>query len=87
MRTKPDNIALEREFYLNDEDYSNKRAKFVQAWGVIRRLNKIQLGRKSDLVHESYTQWVIDRVVSLGMPYTLRGTCLQLPHQNLYPYL
>jgi hypothetical protein len=69
MKTKPDNIALASEFYLNLKDCSNKKGKFVQAWRVIRRLNKSQLGKKSDFVHESYTQWVIDRATSFGMPY------------------
>ncbi|KAK2377957.1 hypothetical protein QL285_078573 [Trifolium repens] len=59
MRTKPDNIALTGEFYLNHEDCSNKRRKFEQAWRAIHRLDRNQLGKKSDFVHESYTQWVI----------------------------
>jgi len=71
MRTKPDNSALKNEFYYNDEDHSDKRGKFVQAWRGIRRLNRSQLGRKGDFVHGSYTQWVIDRAMSFGMPYTL----------------
>jgi len=29
------------------------------------------LGRKSDFVHEAYTQWIIDRAMSYGLPYTL----------------
>ncbi|KAL5131809.1 hypothetical protein HKD37_12G034614 [Glycine soja] len=71
MKTKPNNLALTNEFYLNHGDHSNKRERFAQAWSAIRRLSRSQLGKKSDYVHESYTQWVIDRTKSFGLPYHL----------------
>ncbi|KAL5159112.1 hypothetical protein HKD37_15G043466 [Glycine soja] len=71
IKTKPNNLALTNEFYLNHGDHSNKRERFAQAWSAIRRLNRSQLGKKSDYVHESYTQWVIDRTNSFGLPYRL----------------
>ncbi|KAL5170958.1 hypothetical protein HKD37_11G032543 [Glycine soja] len=71
IKTKPNNLALTNEFYLNHGDHSNKRERFAQAWSAIRRLNRSQLGKKSDYVHESYTQWVIDRTKSFGLPYRL----------------
>ncbi|GAU22854.1 hypothetical protein TSUD_282210 [Trifolium subterraneum] len=71
MKTKPNNLALTSEFYRNKEDHSNVREKFVQAWGSIRRLDKKQLRTKSDSVCESYTQWVINRATSCGMPYRM----------------
>jgi len=71
MKTKPNNLALTSEFYRNKEDHSNVREKFVQAWGSIRRLDRKQLRTKSDSVCESYTQWVINRATSFGMPYRM----------------
>ncbi|XP_040870574.1 uncharacterized protein [Glycine max] len=71
IKTKPNNLALTNEFYLNHGDHSNKRERFAQAWSAIRRLNRSQLGKKLDYVHESYTQWVIDRTKSFGLPYRL----------------
>jgi hypothetical protein len=84
--TEPDNIALNGEFYLNHEDCSNKRRKFEQAWHGIRRLDRNQLGKKSDFVHESYIQWVIDRATSFGMPYHMPSSYPQPPHHHPYPY-
>ncbi|XP_006605189.1 uncharacterized protein [Glycine max] len=71
IKTKPNNLALTNEFYLKHGDHSNKRERFAQAWSAIRRLSRSQLGKKSDYVHESYTQWVIDRTKSFGLPYRL----------------
>ncbi|MCI87131.1 hypothetical protein A2U01_0108412, partial [Trifolium medium] len=45
MDAKPDNITLTAEFYRNNEDHSNKRGKFIQAWRSIRRVDGNQLGR------------------------------------------
>ncbi|KAK2381879.1 hypothetical protein QL285_069455 [Trifolium repens] len=84
IKAKPDNITLANEFYLNHEDPSNKRRKFVQAWHAIRRLGRGQLGRKSDVVHESYLQWVIDRAKNFGMPYEMsRGVSATTPPSSL----
>ncbi|KAK2382937.1 hypothetical protein QL285_070443 [Trifolium repens] len=84
IKAKPDNITLANEFYLNHEDPSNKRRKFVQAWHAIRRLGKGQLGMKSDVVHESYRQWVIDRAKNFGMPYKMsRGVSATIPSTSL----
>lgn len=71
MKGKPDHLSLSGEFYLNSEDRTNMRLKFVQAWHTVRKFDGIQLGRKQSFVHESYTQWVIDRAIAFGMPYTL----------------
>jgi hypothetical protein len=43
----------------------------VQAWYTVRKFDGIQLGKKQDIAHESYTQWVIERAVAFGMPYTI----------------
>ncbi|KAK2375369.1 hypothetical protein QL285_076261 [Trifolium repens] len=84
IKAKPDNITLANEFYLNPEDPSNKRRKFVQAWHAIRRLGRGQLGRKSDVVHKSYLQWVIDRARNFGMPYEMfRGVSATTPPSSL----
>jgi len=47
------------------------RDQFVKAWCTIHKKNNNQLGDKSDLTYETYTQWVIDRAAEYGMPYTL----------------
>ncbi|KAK2374900.1 hypothetical protein QL285_075831 [Trifolium repens] len=84
IKAKPDNITLANEFYLNHEDPSNKRRKFVHAWHAIRRLGRGQLGRKCDVVHESYLQWVIDRAKNFGMPYEMsRGVSATTPPSSL----
>ena len=69
MKEKPNNLSLSGEFYLNHEDYTNMRIKFVRSWHTIRRLDGNQLGKKSSFVHGSYTQWVIDRAMTFGLPY------------------
>jgi hypothetical protein len=72
MRGKPDNIALSSEFYLNSEvNRTDLRMRFVQAWYTVRKFDGIQLGKKQDIAHKSYTQWVIERAVAFGMPYTI----------------
>jgi len=83
MRGKPNNLSLSNEFYLNSDDHANMRMRFVQAWHSVRKFNGIQLGKKQSFAHESYTQWVIDRVVTFGMPYTfprlLSATIPEIP--------
>jgi len=69
---RPSNIYLDNELYLNHEDHSNMRERFVRAWHAVCRLDMKQLGRRSDMVHESYTQWVIERAAKFGMPYRLQ---------------
>ncbi|AES76253.1 uncharacterized protein [Medicago truncatula] len=71
MKGRPDSLSLSNEFYLNKNDHTNLRMRFVQAWHSIRKFDGIQLGRKQSFAHESYTQWVIDRATAFGMPYTL----------------
>jgi len=36
-----------------------------------RKLDGFRLGKKMSFVHGSYTQWVIDRAMTFGLPYTL----------------
>ena len=55
MKNKPWNLSLAGEFYLNQEDSSGRREKFEQAWRAIHRKDRNQLGKKSDIIHESYT--------------------------------
>jgi len=45
--------------------------RFAEAWKTIHKKDSNQLGKKSDFVHETYVQWIIDRAMSYGMPYTL----------------
>jgi hypothetical protein len=71
MKTKPSNLALTNEFYYNDNDHLGKRKKFVQAWCGIHRLNRSQLGKRDDLLHGSYIQWVISKAIQNKMPYTV----------------
>ena len=56
MKTKPCNLSLAGVFYLNHEDGLGMRGKFEQAWRAIHRKDRNQLGKKSDIIHESYTQ-------------------------------
>jgi len=71
MEEKPRNIHLENVYYHNQNDIRGMREKVVRAWNTIPRRDKGQLGRKTGTVHESYTQWVIDRAMQFGMPYKL----------------
>jgi hypothetical protein len=71
MKTKPSNLALINEFYYNDNDHLGKRGKFVQAWRSIHRLNMNQLGKRDDLLHGFYIQWVISKAIQNQMPYTV----------------
>jgi len=71
MKEKPRNIALESIFYHYHTDNKGMRDQFVKAWRTIHTKNNNQLGDKSDLTYETYTQWVIDRAAEYGMPYTL----------------
>jgi len=84
MKEKPNNLSLSGEFYLNNRDYANMRTKFVQAWHTVRRLDGHRLGKKSNFGHPSYTQWVIDRAMSFGLPYTLpRSLSSTFPYASL----
>jgi len=71
MENKPLNIYLENVYYHNQKDSQGMRDQVVRAWDTIRRRDKGQLGRKTGIIHESYTQWVIDRAIKIGMPYKL----------------
>ncbi|XP_039687231.1 uncharacterized protein [Medicago truncatula] len=71
MEGKPLNIYLENVYYLNVDDSKGMKEQVVRAWHTIRRRDKSQLGRKTGAVHESYTQWVIDRAAQIGMPYKI----------------
>jgi len=64
-------LDLSSIFYLNQDDYTNERGNFIQAWHAIHRKERILLGKRSSFVHSSYTDWVIDRFATYGMPYTL----------------
>jgi hypothetical protein len=55
MKTAPSSLALTNEFYYNDKE-PLKREKFVQAWRVIHRFRRNQLGKRDDFMHGSYTQ-------------------------------
>jgi len=68
---KPRDIVLERVFYHNHDDNQGMRQRFAEAWKTIHKKDNNQLGKKSDFVHEAYTQWIIDRAMSYGLPYTL----------------
>jgi len=61
---KPRDIVLERLFYHNHTDNQGMRQKFAEAWKTIHKKDSNRLGKKSDFVHETYTQWVIDRAMS-----------------------
>ncbi|KEH33018.1 transmembrane protein, putative [Medicago truncatula] len=71
MEKKPLSIYLENVYYFNTEDSTGMREQVVRAWHTIRRRDKGQLGKKTGAVHESYTQWVIDRAVQIRMPYKI----------------
>lgn len=71
MNEKPNNLSLSGEFYLNHEDYANMRVKFVRGWHTIRRLDGNHLGKKTSFSNGSYTQCVIDRAMTFGLPYHL----------------
>jgi len=71
MNGKPINLSFSVEFYLNSKDPTNMRRRFVEAWRSVRKLDSFHLGKKMSYVYESYTQWVIDRAVTFGLPYTL----------------
>jgi len=83
-KEKPNKFSLSGEFYLNNKYYANMRTKFVQAWHTVRKLDGNRLGKKSNFGHPSYTQWVIDRAMSFGLPYTLpRSLSSTIPHASL----
>jgi len=69
---RPRYISLDGIFYLNQQDSSGMKGKFEQAWRAIHKRGKGQLGRRSAMVSQSYTQWVIDRAAKHGMPYPLQ---------------
>ncbi|KEH33571.1 hypothetical protein MTR_3g047715 [Medicago truncatula] len=69
---KPKDISLDEIFYLNKEDSKGMRGKFIQAWRAVYKREKGQLGRRSGLVYESYTKWVIDRAAKNGIPFPLQ---------------
>ena len=71
MNGKPINLSFSGEFYLNSKDPTNLRRRFVEAWRSVRKLDSLHLGKKMSFVHESYTQWVIDRAMTFGIPYAL----------------
>ncbi|KEH34649.1 transmembrane protein, putative [Medicago truncatula] len=71
MEGKPLSIYLENVYYLNADDSTGMREHVVRAWHTIRRRDKDQLGKKTGAIHQSYTQWVIDRAVQIGMPYKI----------------
>ena len=58
-------------YYHNQNDTRGVRGQVVRAWNTIRRRDKGQLGKKTSVVHKSYTQWVIDSATQFGMPYKL----------------
>lgn len=69
MKMKPLYRILDRDFFLYKEDGTNQKAQFVKAWHSIIRMDRNQLGRKSNTAHEAYVKWVIDRANKLKMPY------------------
>jgi len=71
MENKPLNIYLDNVYYHNQKDSQGMRDQVARAWHTIRRKDKGQLGRKTGIIHESYTQWVIDRAIQIGMRYKL----------------
>jgi hypothetical protein len=71
MKAPPDSRSLSGEFYLNSEVNTDLRKLFVQAWYTVRKFDRIQLGKRQDFAHESYTRWVIDRATAFGMPYPI----------------
>jgi hypothetical protein len=58
---KPKSVSLDEIFYLNQKDGKGMRGRFIKAWRAVHKREKGQLGRRSGLVYESYTKWVIDR--------------------------
>jgi len=80
---KPCDIVLERVFYHNHVDNLDMRQRFAEAWKTIHKKDSNHLGKKSDFVHETYVQWIIDRAMTYGMPYTLPRlltlTTLEIP--------
>jgi len=84
MKTKPDYLSSTNDFYLDQEDSSGKREKFVRAWHTILKKDRNQLGKKSNATHESYTQGVIDRAAKYKMPYNpQRLTSSTIPSSSL----
>ena len=72
MKMSPLYLFLDREFFFYRKDDANKKAQFVKAWYSIIKMDKNQLGRKSNTAQESYVQWVINRANKLQMPYPLQ---------------
>jgi hypothetical protein len=71
MKTPPDSRSLSGEFYLNSEVHIGLRELFGKAWYAVHMFDRIQLGKKQDFAHESYTKWVIDRATTFLMPYPI----------------
>ena len=72
MKMSPLYLFLDSEFFFYKKDGANKKAQFVKAWHSISKMDKNQLGRKSNTAQESYVQWVINRANKLKMPYPLQ---------------
>jgi hypothetical protein len=77
--TKPDNIALNGEFYLSHEDCSNKTRKFEQAWHAIRRLDRNQLGKSQTLYMNLTLNGSLIELQVLACPTTCRVLILNHP--------
>ncbi|KEH22266.1 transmembrane protein, putative [Medicago truncatula] len=94
MKTKTNSLALTEEFYYNKDDPLGIRGKFVQAWRGIHRLNRNQLGKRDDFMHESYNQWVVNQAIKNQMPYavpklvsaTIPSSSLPLPSKTMGEY-
>jgi hypothetical protein len=70
MKDRPDSVLLTGVFYHNEEGSQHMREKFARAWHKIHRKKKDRLGKKLGVASDTYTRWVIKRVVELEMPYS-----------------
>ncbi|KEH29543.1 hypothetical protein MTR_4g044730 [Medicago truncatula] len=66
MKAKPINLATSPEFFYYSSAPTGQREAFIDAWSKVRRKNVKHLGVRSGIVHEAYTQWVIDRAEEIG---------------------
>ena len=52
-----------------ENDVQGYRKRFIQAWGMVHKIDSKTLGHKNSIPLEPYLRWVRARTQSLMMPY------------------
>lgn len=70
MVDKPDSELLEEFVLYEGVDNSEFQKRIVRAWGDIHRHGRAELGKKTCITKEAYTQWVKERVKEFLLPFS-----------------